>query len=231
MYQGTQTYPILKHIGRYQPESKATKVRYPIAEKLNSVLIDPLRDFDCKIYDVPTRGSLNKKIEPSRRNNSHGISDMWRYSWNYLSEEDAIFKKEFEQAKKTEIKKISTQIVKDKKNGDEIEDPDIQLAVKLMTRCGKGTRRNKVTGNCDPVGTRRTPSPTLTSIPVKLPRCPNGTRRNKVTKNVNKKVLNTLTLVPDDPPSHPCTENPRSNLRFESDKPRRDPKHEIVHDE
>lgn len=103
---------------------------------------------------------------------------MWRYSWNYLSEEDAIFKKEFEKAKQIEIKKIATQIVKDKKNGDEIEDPDIQLAVKRMTRCGKGTRRNKVTGNCDSLRTA-TGSP---SIPIKLPRCPNGTRRNKVTK-------------------------------------------------
>ena len=177
LYQGTQTYPIEKHIGRYQPESRA---RYPIAEKLNSVLIDPRRDFDCEIYDVPTRHSLNKKIEPSRHTYSHEISDMWRYSWNYLSEEDAIFKKEFEQAKKTEIKKI-TQLVKDKKNIDS-EDPDIQLAVKLMTRCGKGTRRNKVTGNCDPVGTK----PLSPSSPVKLSRCPNGTRRNKVTKQCDK---------------------------------------------
>ena len=56
-----------------------------------------------------------------------------------------------------------------------------------MTRCGKGTRRNKVTGNCDP-GTKPlspvpTPSsPVIPSTPVKLPRCPKGTRRNKVTK-------------------------------------------------
>jgi hypothetical protein len=192
LYQGTQTYPIEKHIGRYQPESKATKVRYPIAETLNSVLIDPRRDFDCKIYDVPTRSSLNKKIEPSRRTwaNSHGISDMWRYSWNYLSEEDAIFKKEFEQAKKSEIKKI-TQLVKGKKN-IETEDPDIQLAVKLMTRCGKGTRRNKVTGNCDPETKPLSPVPSpsspvlIQSSPVKLPRCPNGTRRNKVTKQCDR---------------------------------------------
>jgi hypothetical protein len=58
-------------------------------------------------------------------------------------------------------------------------------------RCKKGTRRNKVTGNCEPVGTKRTAIPTKTPIesqiatPIK--RCPNGTRRNKVTKKCEQK--------------------------------------------
>ena len=41
----------------------------------------------------------------------------------------------------------------------------------------------------------------------------------------------TLTLVPDDPPSHSRTENPRSNPSLEPDEPSSNPNHEVVHDE
>ena len=58
--------------------------------------------------------------------------------------------------------------------------------------CKKGTRRNKVTGNCEPIPIRLNELKTLTTpeaaskttkITVKLPPCKKGTRRNKVTGN------------------------------------------------
>lgn len=174
--QGRADTSPMKYIGRYQPESNS-RIYGPMYEKLNSVFMGGV------IYEFPTRGSLSKKIEPSRNrlHTSLLLDDtFFRYKWNYFSEEtDTIYKKEFEQVKNKEIKKIASQIVKDIKNGngpDEI-DPEVQLVINMMARCGKGTRRNKVTGNCDPVTQR---SPVSTS--AKLARCPNGTRRNKVTK-------------------------------------------------
>jgi len=162
LYEGSKTHPTYKLIGRYQPETKH-RVMGPIGEKLTGVLISG------NIYEMPTIGSMNKKVIFSNFRHSILLNDTFRYSWNAFSEEtDAIYKKEFEQLKKKETKE------------------QLQKASKLISRCGKGTRRNKVTGNCDPVGTKRTSSPIATpATPVK--RCPNGTRRNKVTKKCEQK--------------------------------------------
>ena len=54
----TDTSP-MKYIGRYQPESNS-RIYGPMYEKLNSVFMGGV------IYEFPTRGSLSKKIEPSR---------------------------------------------------------------------------------------------------------------------------------------------------------------------
>ncbi len=61
-----------------------------------------------------------------------------------------------------------------------------------MKRCSRGTRRNKKTGNCEPVSekSRRKNAVPLVSDNIqhvkegpplsKMKRCPNGSRRNKI---------------------------------------------------
>ena len=57
-------------------------------------------------------------------------------------------------------------------------------------RCPKGTRKNKKTGNCEPVKKKslpaskpKTPTPVVASKPAIRKRCPKGTRKNKKTGN------------------------------------------------
>jgi hypothetical protein len=183
---------IRKYIGRYQPQPDFHQPNTPVYEYLNGVLLGGT------IYAF-NPNSRTKKIQDGIGNDPYSIyrgrilyeilrprSTSYaatKHTWNYLSEEDAIYQKEFEKEKKTEAKQIASIVVEHIKNGfgpDRI-DPEVQLAINMMARCGKGTRRNKVTGNCDPV--RKTPSP----VPTKT-RCGQGTRRNKVTGNCDPRT-------------------------------------------
>ena len=73
----------------------------------------------------------------------------------------------------------------------------VSSSVKKVGRCPKGSRRNKKTGNCDPINKTASASvPVPVPVPVQaaaapLPpdvkkRCPKGSRRNKKTGNCDK---------------------------------------------
>jgi hypothetical protein len=74
-------------------------------------------------------------------------------------------------------------------------------------RCPNGTRRNKKTGNCDPVNK----SATKTLKAKKFERCPNGTRRNKYTGDCEP-TNNTSTpvMMKERKPPFPVDENQRA---------------------
>jgi chemotaxis protein histidine kinase CheA len=74
-------------------------------------------------------------------------------------------KKEEEKAKKAQEKKL-----KEAKK----EQEKAKKAHEKPKRCPKGTRRNKVSGDCEPVQM-------IKDVKQKLKRCPKGTRRNKKT--------------------------------------------------
>ena len=49
-------------------------------------------------------------------------------------------------------------------------------------RCPKGSRKNKITGNCDPnVVAVVAPAVVSPAVVARVGRCPNGTRKNKRT--------------------------------------------------
>jgi len=146
LYEGSKTHPTYKLIGRYQPKSKLRnntgRIMGTIGERLDSVLING------NIYEW---NSLDDKITFTDLGNwfplgkSFIINDTFRYSWNAYSEEtDAVYKKQFEQLKKKEIKQIT-------KNTRGKIDPEVLNLIPTtpVKRCPNGTRRNKITKKCE----------------------------------------------------------------------------------
>lgn len=82
---------------------------------------------------------------------------------------------------------------------------------KTRKRCPNGTRKNKKTGNCDPIGLKlrkpspkkpKTPSPKKSTLKTRK-RCPKGTRKNKKTGNCDPKDMEKTQSFPK-----PKTPNP-----------------------
>ena len=81
-------------------------------------------------------------------------------------------------------KKVSKVSKKVKKASSiNLSSPKKVSSPKKIKRCPKGSRRNKKTGNCDPVTQVNAPVPV---VPVKVKRCPKGSRRNKKTGECDK---------------------------------------------
>tara|TARA_Y100000389_G_scaffold179584_2_gene193781 strand:- start:6140 stop:7681 length:1542 start_codon:yes stop_codon:yes gene_type:complete len=83
-----------------------------------------------------------------------------------------------------EIPKAKKEVVKNKTKKEELKDIEHEMKtnpIPNIKRCPKGSRKNKVTGKCDPYG-KEQPATTNKSKTQKAPRCPNGQRRNPKTK-------------------------------------------------